>query len=59
MWDVVFGTLHMPARLPSRYGTDDAVPHSYLKQMVYPFLHYGALRQEEPPGKSTGGVTRQ
>jgi sterol desaturase/sphingolipid hydroxylase (fatty acid hydroxylase superfamily) len=38
VWDLLFGTLHMPdARMPARYGTDEPVPPSYLGQLAYPF----------------------
>ncbi|MCB5174486.1 sterol desaturase family protein [Microvirga lenta] len=37
--DVVFRTAYMPkGRMPSRYGTDDPVPHHYLSQLIYPFV---------------------
>ena len=39
IWDLLFGTLHLPhGRMPQRYGTDDLVPRSYLAQMAYPFV---------------------
>jgi sterol desaturase/sphingolipid hydroxylase (fatty acid hydroxylase superfamily) len=39
IWDVLFGTLHMPrARVPQRYGTDEPVPRSYLRQLACPFV---------------------
>ena len=34
--DVVFGSLHMPKSLPTRYGTNDPVPHGYLRQLAFP-----------------------
>jgi sterol desaturase/sphingolipid hydroxylase (fatty acid hydroxylase superfamily) len=38
VWDLLFGTFHLPrGRMPERYGTDDPVPRSYLLQLVYPF----------------------
>jgi sterol desaturase/sphingolipid hydroxylase (fatty acid hydroxylase superfamily) len=39
IWDVLFGTFHMPkGRLPQEFGVDDHhFPQSYLGQMVYPF----------------------
>ena len=37
LWDIVFRTLHMPGRMPSRYGVNDAVPDTYLAQLAYPF----------------------
>lgn len=36
--DLLLGTLYMPSdRMPSRYGTDEPVPSSYLQQLKYPF----------------------
>jgi sterol desaturase/sphingolipid hydroxylase (fatty acid hydroxylase superfamily) len=36
--DLLFGTLHMPrGKRPHRYGTDQAVPRSYVSQLLYPF----------------------
>ena len=37
--DVVFRTAYMPkGKMPSKYGADDPVPHTYLSQLMYPFL---------------------
>jgi sterol desaturase/sphingolipid hydroxylase (fatty acid hydroxylase superfamily) len=36
--DKLFGTLYMPeGRLPTKYGIDDPVPHTYIPHMLYPF----------------------
>jgi sterol desaturase/sphingolipid hydroxylase (fatty acid hydroxylase superfamily) len=49
MLDVVFGTAHMPeGRMPTQYGTDDPVPHTYLAQLIYPFRRKRASRQSTP-----------
>jgi sterol desaturase/sphingolipid hydroxylase (fatty acid hydroxylase superfamily) len=37
LWDMLFGTLHLPSRLPQGYGVDDAVPEGYADQLMYPF----------------------
>lgn len=37
MWDMLFGTLHLPSRLPGKYGIGDAVPRAYAGQLIYPF----------------------
>jgi sterol desaturase/sphingolipid hydroxylase (fatty acid hydroxylase superfamily) len=39
IWDILFGTYHMPEdRLPSAYGADDpAIPNQIAGQLVYPF----------------------
>ena len=36
--DAIAGTLHMPARMPHRYGCDDSVPELYHQQLIYPLL---------------------
>lgn len=41
LWDLCFGTLHMPRHAPERYGIDDPMPQSYLGQLAYPFLRKG------------------
>jgi sterol desaturase/sphingolipid hydroxylase (fatty acid hydroxylase superfamily) len=47
--DTIFGTYRLPAdRTPSRFGTDDAVPGTYLRNLLYPLARRrraaGALR---------------
>jgi sterol desaturase/sphingolipid hydroxylase (fatty acid hydroxylase superfamily) len=38
VWDKLFGTAHMPAHWPKRYGTVKfQPPESYLGQLAYPF----------------------
>jgi sterol desaturase/sphingolipid hydroxylase (fatty acid hydroxylase superfamily) len=42
LWDLLFGTLHMPPnRMPSRYGVDEPVPATYFAQLAYPFRGLG------------------
>ena len=42
LWDVVFGTAHLPGRWPQRYGTVNfQPPQDYLGQLVYPFRRRG------------------
>lgn len=38
MYDVLFKTAHMPAHLPTRYGTtsDTKVPEGFIGQLIYP-----------------------
>jgi sterol desaturase/sphingolipid hydroxylase (fatty acid hydroxylase superfamily) len=40
LWDVLFGTFHMPkGQLPRNYGVDDAqFPQGFVGQMIYPFV---------------------
>jgi sterol desaturase/sphingolipid hydroxylase (fatty acid hydroxylase superfamily) len=44
--DTICGTLFMPDRMPSRYGTDHPVPDRYHQQLVYPLR--GLLPSEAP-----------
>lgn len=38
LWDVAFGTAHLPKdEKPGQYGTDDPVPAGYVAQIAYPF----------------------
>lgn len=36
--DAIGGTLYMPDRMPSKYGTNDPVPTVYHEQLAYPFV---------------------
>jgi len=47
IWDLLFGTLHLPDRKPTKYGNAPEVPLDYLQQCFYPFgLHKGVERWE-------------
>jgi sterol desaturase/sphingolipid hydroxylase (fatty acid hydroxylase superfamily) len=35
--DAAFGTLHLPKRMPIRYGIDVELPTTYVGQLTYPF----------------------
>jgi sterol desaturase/sphingolipid hydroxylase (fatty acid hydroxylase superfamily) len=38
LWDLLFGTFHMPrGRQPDRFGVDDPVPEGLLGQLAWPF----------------------
>jgi sterol desaturase/sphingolipid hydroxylase (fatty acid hydroxylase superfamily) len=38
LWDILFGTYHMPReRVPEHFGTDTPVPAGLLGQMLFPF----------------------
>ncbi len=42
--DVLFGTAYMPrGRMPEVYGINDRVPHTYLAQLLYPFIRIGRM----------------
>ncbi len=37
-WDVLFGTVHLPAgRRPSRYGVEERVPAGWIARLFHPF----------------------
>jgi hypothetical protein len=36
LWDLLFGTYHLPEELPEEYGTRRPVPQGYLDQMMFP-----------------------
>lgn len=39
LFDILFGTLHMPrGRMPRSYGLDEPMPQRYAYQILYPFL---------------------
>jgi sterol desaturase/sphingolipid hydroxylase (fatty acid hydroxylase superfamily) len=58
--DLIFGTLHMPARgTPAAYGTREAVPAGYLAQLRHPFRRRrvaGAHRRAPSGEKPAGGA---
>lgn len=37
IWDWLFGTAHLPAHKPPRYGLDAPFPESYIMQQLWPF----------------------
>ncbi len=40
--DLCFGTLHLPrGRAPERYGIEEAMPKTYLRQLAHPFARKG------------------
>ena len=44
-WDVLFGTVHLPAgRAPRAYGIVDNVPSGFLARLIYPFTRETASR---------------
>lgn len=47
IWDILFGTYHMPTdRLPQAFGTTTPVPPGFTAQLTYPFL---AQKLQENP----------
>lgn len=45
VFDLVFGTFHMPGRPPQRCGVDDPVPEGVLGQMLYPWRQGRPVRR--------------
>jgi sterol desaturase/sphingolipid hydroxylase (fatty acid hydroxylase superfamily) len=43
VFDVLFGTCHLPRRMPAAYGTPEPVPSGYLGQIAYPFRAHPAV----------------
>jgi sterol desaturase/sphingolipid hydroxylase (fatty acid hydroxylase superfamily) len=46
--DLCFGTLHLPAHPPERYGIDEPMPRSYLGQLAYPIARGAAAAPASP-----------
>ncbi len=44
--DWLGGTLHMPDEMPTVYGTNDPVPDTYPRQLVWPFFRRTATTDE-------------
>jgi sterol desaturase/sphingolipid hydroxylase (fatty acid hydroxylase superfamily) len=67
LWDVLFGTFHMPeGQLPQNYGVDDPqFPHDFLRQMIFPFRSRNAgigavlARPLNAPASAIGSVGPQ
>ena len=57
LWDVLFGTAHMPGRMPTKYGVDEAMPHQYLQQLTYPFAMLTKAVSPTPRADEAVGVT--
>lgn len=53
--DALFGTMYMPDRLPSKYGTDEPVPDAYHQQLAYPFLRSAKAGTIDAVHAKTGG----
>jgi len=53
IWDIAFGTFHMPTgRLPVRYGVDEAeYPQDFVGQLVHPFRQL--IAPARPQGEPT------
>lgn len=50
LWDVIFGTAHMPADArPGNYGVDDELPKGYVDQFFHPFKRKPADRPDNQP----------
>jgi sterol desaturase/sphingolipid hydroxylase (fatty acid hydroxylase superfamily) len=51
LWDVLFGTFHMPLdQLPAHYGVDDPnFPRGFIQQLAFPFTRHESAKDEAGP----------
>jgi sterol desaturase/sphingolipid hydroxylase (fatty acid hydroxylase superfamily) len=42
LWDLVFGTFHVPDRQPENFGTDEGVPEGFFSMLAYPLRRDGS-----------------
>lgn len=59
LWDVMFGTLHLPRHRPGKYGVDEKVPPSYADQMFYPFRQPASGRPDGTVEVREGALSRE
>lgn len=56
LWDLVFGTAHMPkGETPSAYGVNEPVPADYVSQFFYPFRRNGTAVPQQNEGDGMSG----
>jgi sterol desaturase/sphingolipid hydroxylase (fatty acid hydroxylase superfamily) len=58
IWDIVFRTMHLPGRMPTHYGVDDAIPEGWLGQIAYPFakmVESAKVEEKMPEAEGEGG----
>ena len=49
LWDIIFGTAHLPAAMPKAYGISEPVSGTYLAQLLHPLKRIaGRLRRKRP-----------
>jgi len=60
LWDILFGTYHMPRNIrPMRYGVDDPLPNDMIGQLVAPFIGGPTVRMiVSHPVRSAGRGVR-
>ena len=51
IWDVLFGTLYLPERLPERLGLDDVPPEDFVGQTLWPIRYFLAPAQAPIPAE--------
>jgi sterol desaturase/sphingolipid hydroxylase (fatty acid hydroxylase superfamily) len=54
VWDLIFGTFHMPGRPPVRCGVDEEVPKGFFGQLVWPWRAGAAGATEGCRGRRLG-----
>jgi sterol desaturase/sphingolipid hydroxylase (fatty acid hydroxylase superfamily) len=61
LWDLIFGTAHMPkGEKPGDYGVDDKLPKGYFAQFVHPFIPAAAAETStaaQPPAEQPEAVS--
>jgi sterol desaturase/sphingolipid hydroxylase (fatty acid hydroxylase superfamily) len=56
IWDVVFGTAHLPPdRYPLRYGIEEPMPPGYVERFFQPFRRYGRADHADATEKTSSG----
>lgn len=49
LWDILFGTFHLPRRQPTVFGIGDPMPEGFLGQMLAPFRRRAPASSTERP----------
>ncbi len=57
LWDLLFGTFHMPGRPPERCGVDHPMPAGVWGQLAYPWREGAAVARTQPRPDATRPAT--
>ena len=49
IWDRIFGTAVVTSERPAAYGVDGPMPHSFVRQLVFPFATAARTLMRQPP----------
>lgn len=55
--DVLFGTAHLPSRIPAAYGMGERAPDGYVAQMRWPFEPQAAMRSATVASSSSTSMS--